>query len=411
MAAGQSRTAVVIGGGITGTLCAHALLQEGWAVTVLEGEHLGAGSSSRTAAGIRQQFSTRDTVVGMRHSVRFYRDWSAHTGGDQSPIVQRGYLFLHDAPDAWAAARARVADQHSWGLADVEALDADALGERFDWVEPQAVLGGTWCASDGFLRPELIYTDAADACRRDGGAIVLRAPVVEARHAGGRLQAVRTPKGWFGADLFLDCTNAWTRRVGEILGSHPLPVAAFKRYLWFIDRGQAMDAERFMQLPLVIAPGGTYFRPENPSSLMVGWAHEAKDQAGAFTYEDQDVAEEAYYHASGVDARPFHAWMNVADVVPEAMDFAGITATTSGFYGTTPDHNPFLDFDPRIPNLLRLVGFSGHGAMFGPFTALVGAALAEAGARVDQVDVLGTQASIHAFRIGRPYEHHEAMVI
>lgn len=402
---------MVIGGGITGTLCAHALLQQGWAVTVLEGEHLGAGSSSRTAAGIRQQFSTRDTVVGMRHSVAFFRDWVQRIGGDQSPIVQRGYLFLHDRADAWVAAQARVAEQRSWGLADVAALDPAAVHDLFDWVDPDAITGGTWCPSDGFLRPELVYTDAAEACRRDGATVLLRAPVIDARHAGGRLVAVNTPKGWIEADLFLDCTNAWTTRVGAVLGSEPLPVAAYKRYLWFIERAGSLDPERFMGMPLVVAPTGTYFRPENPDSLMVGWAHEAQDVSAAFTYADQDTAEEAYYHASGVDARPFHAWMNVADVVPEAMDFAGVTATTSGFYGTTPDHNPFLDYDPRIPNLLRLVGFSGHGAMFGPFTALVAAALAEAGERISQVDVLGTQASIEAFRIGRPFDSHEAMVI
>ncbi len=401
----------MIGGGITGTLCAHALLQEGWSVTVLEGEHLGAGSSSRTAAGIRQQFSTRDTVVGMRHSVGFYRGWSDTIGGDESPIVQRGYLFLHDTDESWVAAKERVSDQRGWGLSEVEALDPAGVHALFDWVDPEAIVGGTWCASDGFLRPELIYTDAADACRRDGAQVVLRAPVVEARRAGDRLDGVRTPKGWFSADLYLDCTNAWTRRVGQLLGSEPLPVAAYKRYLWFIDRGGAMDPERFMGMPLVIAPTGTYFRPENPSSLMVGWAHEAQDVAAAFTYADQDTAEEAYYHASGVDARPFHAWMNVADVVPEAMDFAGITATTSGFYGTTPDHNPFLDYDPRLPNLLRLVGFSGHGAMFGPFTALVAVALAEAGRSLGEVSVLGTRASIEAFRIGRAFDAHEAMVI
>ena len=60
------RRAVVIGGGITGTLTGCALLRAGWEVTLIEALHIGAGSSSRTAAGIRQQFSTRESVLGMR---------------------------------------------------------------------------------------------------------------------------------------------------------------------------------------------------------------------------------------------------------------------------------------------------------------------------------------------------------
>jgi glycine/D-amino acid oxidase-like deaminating enzyme len=48
------RKAVVIGAGISGELVARELLRAGWQVEVLEARHVGAGSSSRTAAGIRQ---------------------------------------------------------------------------------------------------------------------------------------------------------------------------------------------------------------------------------------------------------------------------------------------------------------------------------------------------------------------
>lgn len=47
----RSRRAVVIGGGITGTLTGVGLRDAGWDVVLLEGAHVGAGSSSRTAAG------------------------------------------------------------------------------------------------------------------------------------------------------------------------------------------------------------------------------------------------------------------------------------------------------------------------------------------------------------------------
>src|SRR5678816_1911496 len=118
----RDRRAVLIGGGITGVLCARELLLAGWQVTVLEGAHVGAGSSSRTAAGIRQQFSTPGTVRGMRYSVRFYQAFTEEVEDHQCPIVQNGYLSLHANESAWEAATQRVVMQRAAGLVEVEAL-------------------------------------------------------------------------------------------------------------------------------------------------------------------------------------------------------------------------------------------------------------------------------------------------
>jgi sarcosine oxidase subunit beta len=407
----SSRSAVVIGGGITGTLVGHALAREGWKVSLLEAAHVGAGSSSRTAAGIRQQFSTRETVIGMQYSVQFYSRWAEEMGGELSPIQQKGYLFLFNEEEAFQKARSRTVAQQSWGLEEVEAIEAADLVKRFSFLDTDSIVGGTWCPTDGFLRPEAIYNDAAAALRQRGGVLLQNAPVMEARHKGGRLVAVRSAKGWHEADLFVDCTNAWTRKLGRILGAEDLPVSALKRYLWFIQRGEAWSAEDMAKMPLVVAPGGAYCRPENLNSMMVGWAHDAADEALDFNFEDQDHIEAAFFHRSGTEAKPFEAWMQLAESIPPLVDFAGISSTASGFYASTPDHNPFLDFDPRIPNLLRLVGFSGHGAMFGPFTAAIATALAEAGKALDSVEIATGRAELAAFRIHRAFKNHEQMVI
>ena len=404
------RSAVCIGGGITGVLAARELLRAGWRVTVLEGRHVGAGSSSRTAAGIRQQFSTPGTVVGMRYAVRFYEAFRAEVEDGTGPIVQNGYLFLYDDRARWSAARALVDMQHGVGLAEVEALEQPALVERFPWVDREEVVGGTFCPTDGFLLPHLVYNEGARRVRELGGAVVQSAEVVGADAAGQRLTRVRTTRGDFAADLFLDCTNAWTRRTARALGAEELPVDPLKRYLWFLARDGTLSEEALADMPLVVGPTGVYARPENRATLLVGKKHDAPPEPD-FTYEDQDRIEGPYAHTGGVDAAPYQAWAELAEVVPPIGEFAGFQATTCGYYGTTPDHNPFLGYDRQRTNLIRLVGFSGHGAMFGPFTALVAGALAEAGRDVPQVDVDGTPVDVGSFRIGRDFAHHEQMVI
>lgn len=406
------RRAVVIGGGITGTLTGCALLRAGWEVTLIEALHIGAGSSSRTAAGIRQQFSTRESVLGMRYSVDFYKHWQQSMGQDGQPIEQNGYLFLVQGEDAWKAAQKRVSDQQNWGLTEVQALSPQQTVERFSYVDPEEITGATWCPSDGFLRPDVVYSEAAAAFRALGGTLLQGSPLVQAERAGERLISITTGKGAvLNADVFLDCTNAWSRRVGDILGAAHLPIQALKRYLWFIERGDSMSEAELLKMPLIISPQGAYCRPENAGSLMTGWKHQAPDVSANFAYDDQDIIEPAYFHKNDADSRPFETWMALAQALPPVGEFAGISATTAGFYGTTPDHNPFLDFDPQTKNLIRMVGFSGHGAMFGPFSAQVGLALAEAGESIDHVRVLGEDAELAPFKINRDFGAAEAMVI
>ncbi len=406
----MGQRAVVIGAGITGTLVAHALATRGWTVTVLEAQHVGAGSSSRTAAGIRQQFSTPETVMGMRYAVDQYRNFPERVGGAEVPIVQNGYLFLLATQEAVAAAQARARMQQACGLADVEYLDVGELVTRFPWVARHAVLGATWCPSDGFLHPATVYNEAAAAAQRLGVELVQRAPVTGVERSGATIDALLTPRGRFVADVVIDATNAWSPRLARLLGATELPIAPLKRYLWFAERAGSMGGEALAAMPLVIAPGGAYCRPESGASMLMGWAHEALPEPD-FDYEDQDRIEPGFSHRSGAESVAYETWATLAEVVPQLEEFAGITSTTAGFYATTPDHNPFLGYDPEVKNLIRLVGFSGHGAMFGPFTALIGASLADAGRNMTHVSALGRDISIDAFRIGRELRHGELLVI
>jgi glycine/D-amino acid oxidase-like deaminating enzyme len=59
------------------------------------------------------------------------------------------------------------------------------------------------------------------------------------------------------------------------------------------------------------------------------------------------------------------------DFAPRLADAGGLTATSSGFYGTTPDANPIIGFDANLDNLVHAAGFSGHGLMHAPITALL----------------------------------------
>lgn len=406
----SDRRAVVIGGGITGVLTAIELRLAGWEVTLLEGAHIGNGSSSRTAAGIRQQFSTPDTVRAMRYAVDVFKRFPELTGQGNVAIRQHGYLFLHAHAQAWTTAKATVDIQRSAGLTEVEVLEGADLQRHFPYTSPD-LLGGTYCPTDGFLHPDVIYNDGTIWARSLGVTVVQRARVVSCTTQGTALATVSTADATYGADLFVDATNAWSRRTARVLGAEELPVDPLKRYLWFVARSSAIPRDTFAKMPLVITPDGAYCRPENPDSLLMGKKHDTPAQI-MFDDDDQDQTEPGFDHRSGFDAYPYDVWMRIAEAMPPIGEFDGITATTCGYYATTPDHNPFLGFDRWRPNLLRLVGFSGHGAMMGPFTAWAAARLANRGDVSDNLTLpSGDVVSLAPFRIDRTFGHVESMVI
>ncbi len=403
----MAQRAVVIGAGITGVLVARALRADGWAVTLLDTHHPGAGSSSRTAAGCRQQFSTPSTVRGMRHAMAAYDALGEEIG---TPVLKRhGYLFLV-GPGGRAAAEARVAVQREAGLADVRWVDVDAIAEIGPAVDPARVEGGTWCPSDGFLLPQLVYQEGTRLLRQAGGEVRARAEVVSGTTVGGRLTAVHTVHGPVEGDLFVDATNAWTGRLTQRLQATPLPVQATTRYLWFLARGEAASADDLVRWPMVISPSGTYVRPENRDTLLMGRAVGDAVEDGDLE-RAQDAVPTQYAHDGGLETAPVSAWMDLAEAMPDLGALGGLTATAGGLYAITPDHNPFLGFDPAIGNLIRLVGFSGHGAMFGPFTAVVGAALAAAGKDLPGITLPEGYVDLQAFHLGRDAAAAESMVI
>ena len=407
---------VIIGGGITGALLAHRLLEQGVGVTVLEAREKGSGSSSRSAACIRQQFSSPATVRAMIYATRRYERFEQEfhcEPGQGTVIVQNGYLFLYgrDDPARWEAALDGVQMQQANGLTEVEVLAPGAVGERFPHVATDALLGATFCPTDGFLHPDIVYMEGFRRVEELGGDIRQNAEVVGGTVRGGRLVEVQTATGdAYRGDVFVNATNAWGTRVSQLLGGASLPISPVKRYLYFLNRGQELDGATLPTWPMTITPSGAYCRPENADQLLAGWAHPA-DPEPDFDWNDQDLIGPTFFHKAGLDNHGFNLWMQLAEALPVTGSFAGIQATTSGFYAVTPDHNPLLGFDPQLGGLLHAVGFSGHGAMMGPFTAAAMAAVLMAGRDLPSVEVDGVEVDLRPLRVGRSFGPGEGMVI
>jgi len=384
---------VLIGGGSTNALTAVRLAERGFRVTILEKAKIGNGSSSRSAAGIRAQFSVEETVVGMQYSEWWYSQFheilQTPPGNRQPVIQQNGYLFLfedseHAAPawkpgirsavaQSWKQAQENVAMQHRVGL-PVEILTPQAVHERWPHIEPDRLVGATWCPSDGFLYPQMIYMEGFRRAQELGARLMQDAEVIGATIRGGRIVALETTKGVVGADWFVNGTNAWAPRLSRCVGGMPLPISPLKRYHYFLKPDKPiMSREEWLHLPMTIygvgVGRGAHRRPEN-ELLMLAWAHETTPEPN-FSDEDQDRIDPPFNHSNGIDNYGYAIVEQMMDFAPRLADSGGLAATSSGFYGTTPDANPMIGFDANLDNLIHAAGFSGHGLMHAPITALL----------------------------------------
>jgi glycine/D-amino acid oxidase-like deaminating enzyme len=401
----------IIGGGVSGALSAARLAERGFEVTLLEKAAIGNGSSSRSMAGIRAQFGVEETVIGMLYSewwyAHFHEMLDTPPQQQQQPAIrQNGYLFLYDraeAPDAapgaaanWEHAQTLASMQRRTGVA-VELLDPSEIARRWPHLLTDRLVGATWCPTDGFLFPPVIYGEGVRRAEQLGARILQRTEVLGAEHRGTRLVALKTSRGTVEADWFVNCTNAWAARVSPLIGGMTLPIAPVKRFLYHLDPGgAALPSAGVQTLPMTIYGMGrrlgSHTRPDGQHLILAGTSRTAAEPS--FEDDDQDRVPEHFDHRHGVDNFGFELLADMALYAPSLVESGGLVATTCGYYGMTPDAVPLIGFDESISNLVHAAGFSGHGLMHAPVTALL----------VEKL-VAGEVSNAHV-RLPLPFESH-----
>jgi sarcosine oxidase subunit beta len=397
MRAGVGDRVVLVGGGATSALAAVRLAERGFAVTVVEKAAIGNGSSSRSNAGIRAQFGVAETAIGMRYSEWWYvhcHELLQTPPKQAQPVIrQNGYLFLYEDPEqaappweprrrasagaAWARAQRYAAMQRELGV-PVEILAPGEVAARWPHLLPERLIGATFCPIDGFLHPHLIYGEGFRRAQELGARVLTGTEVLGARLRGGRIVALETSAGPLEAEWFVNATNAWAPRVSRVIGGMPLRIAPQKRYLYHLRvTHPIMSDDEWARLPMTIyglgAGRGALSRPDGPN-LVLAWAHETAAEPD-FSDADQDRIGPGFSHEHGTENFGYATLAEVETFAPALANAGGLAATTSGYYGVTPDANPLIGWDTQQGNLLHAAGFSGHGLMHAPITAVLVEAL------------------------------------
>src|SRR6516162_1163218 len=186
---------LIVGGGVIGTSIAWSLARRGVGrVVLLEKSFLGAGSSGKSGAIVRQHYSNRLTASMARKSLLVFEHFEDVVGGP--PVfTHTGMVLVVNQRDR-VGLETNIAMQRELGI-DVSLVSPQVLAD----IDPNARLAEDEVAAfeseAGFVESVQVVYSFAEAAKR-AGADVRQGVEVQAIHARhGKITGVETNEGLY----------------------------------------------------------------------------------------------------------------------------------------------------------------------------------------------------------------------
>ncbi|BDG60938.1 FAD-dependent oxidoreductase [Caldinitratiruptor microaerophilus] len=345
MPVAETADVVIAGGGIVGLATAYYLAARGIRdVLVLEREPaLVTGSTARSAGGIRLQFSTEVNIRLSRYGLEVLRRFRDEFGVDPA-FRQVGYLFLLSTPEEEAAFRRNLELQRRLGV-PVHWLEPGEVARDFPWVNPEGLVGATFCPEDGHADPYTVAMAFGRRARELGVRVATGRSVTGVRVAGGRVRGVDTPAGPVEAPVVVNAAGPDAGAVGRMAGVD-VPVEPYRRQVFVTDAFAGLPRE----IPLTIDFATSSYARREGDRVLFGMSDPEEPPGRPLVVDDAFLVRAA---------------ATIAARIP-ALAEARVARGWAGYYEVTPDHNAIVGPVPEVEGLYVAAGFSGHGFQHGP---------------------------------------------
>jgi sarcosine oxidase subunit beta len=350
----QTFDVVIIGGGIMGCSTAFQLAQRGLKVALLEKDTIGQGPTGRSSAIIRQHYSNELTARMALYGLRVFQNFAEQVGGECG-FRTVGFVAMASSKDR-KGLEANVTMQQRIGIR-TELLSAEALQEVIPTMQTADLVCAAYESESGYADPYLTVTSYAQAARRHGTAIFQNTPVTGIRLASGKVIGVDTAGDSFDAPLVLNCTGAWSPRLGR-MADIDLPINPCRVQVSFFRRPAGHEAPHPVVADFIHA---IYFRPDTGNLTLVGLI----DPSEANAIVDPDRFDEKVSQDFVLDSGE-----RLVARYP-AMEASQSTGGYASLYDISPDWHPIIDQIPQGSGFYTCCGSSGHGFKLGPAVGLM----------------------------------------
>lgn len=213
------RRVAVVGAGIVGAAVAQALASAGLAVTIVEADRPGAGTSAASLAWL----NANEKLPREYHdlSVRAMRRWRTLAAGFGRPdwYAPTGNVTWADPDAGCTELAARVARLRDWGYA-AKTITADELHSLEPLLRVPAGAQIAFFPDEGFVHTDQAVEDLIAYARARGASLVPGAGDAVLESTGTRVTALRLPDGQrIHADAYVCCAGWRTPHLLEPLGA------------------------------------------------------------------------------------------------------------------------------------------------------------------------------------------------
>jgi D-amino-acid dehydrogenase len=404
----KSKCVIIIGGGVIGGFAAYYLLEKGWSVTVVDKDRFGQGASSgncglivpnhilplnsmNTLTKALKWMLSKDSPLYIKPRldaglIKWFYRFACHarpkavlkSAMGRHALLQSsfelyptfmeaekvacdwdmgGSLHLYRSAKGWNGYRETDAFLKRFGI-QAQPLDREAV-RRLVPALGDRLSGGWLYRQTAHLRPERLMSELRRILLGRGARILENCPVQTFRQENGRAVAIVTKDTEHPADAFVLATGAWAPAFEKILGCK-LPIQPGKGYSITMNRPQT-----FPKIPCFFEEQSIVSTPW-PDTCRLGGTMEF---SGFDTHLNQ---RRLWALTSGFNGYS-DQWLS-NDKKEEWC----------GFRPMTMDGLPFIDYSPRLRNVMIAAGHNMIGLSAAPGTGkLVADIMEEASPHID----------------------------
>ena len=345
-------SAVVIGGGVTGSSIAYHLAKMGWTdVVQLERKQFSCGTTWHAAGLIGTMRANENHAKLAEYSMSLLRELEQETG-QSTGFKQVGSLSIAHSVDRFEELKRVASMNNVFGVTQVDMLTPSEIKHLYPILEVDDLIGGSWVPHDGYGSPIDVTMAFVKGARLHGAKCLEGVTVNDVLIENGRVVGVTTDMGDIQSDFVVNCAGMWAHGLGKLSGVN-IPLHACEHYYAVTEKLDNLPDN----LPVMRDHDKcAYYKPD-AGSILVG-----AFEKNAVAWGQQGIPKDFCF-----DELEGHMEEQLMPVLEDAMARVPMLQTTGwrkffcGPESFTPDDQFHIGEAPEVKNYFVAAGLNSIG--------------------------------------------------